>query len=286
MNKFLLLAFGLGLAQPLVAALQTDIEYGRAAGESLQLDANIPEGTGPFAAVILVHGGGWTAGDKSGGPGKGYMAPMHEPLSAAGFAWFSVNYRLAPKHHYPACVDDVEAAIRWVFAHAKEYRIDPRRIALASESAGSHVAVMAALRLDASVRLAALVPFYGRYDLTADLKPGGELNANQAALFGRTLFDEETRSILRAASPIHYVKPGLPPFLLVHGTVDPKVPYEQSVMLQTKLREAKVPCDLLTIKGGGHGMLGWPAVAPTFKQDVVAWLQRTLAKDATAPATQ
>ena len=62
--------------------------------------------------LILVHGGGWNAGDKSGGPKKGYMAPMHEPLQKAGFAWFSINYRLAPKHPYPACVEDVETAIR------------------------------------------------------------------------------------------------------------------------------------------------------------------------------
>jgi acetyl esterase/lipase len=83
------------------AAVQTDIEYGRADGVSLKLDAAVPDGVGPFPAVILVHGGGWTGGDKSGGPKKGYMAPMHEPLSAAGFAWFSINYRLAPTFRHP-----------------------------------------------------------------------------------------------------------------------------------------------------------------------------------------
>ena len=57
--------------------------------------------------MILVHGGAWNAGDKSGGKGKGFMAPMHEPLTRAGFAWFSINYRLAPKHRYPACVENV-----------------------------------------------------------------------------------------------------------------------------------------------------------------------------------
>src|SRR5213075_2196302 len=88
------------------------------AGESLKLDAYVPEGAGPFPAVILVHGGGWTAGDKSGGPKKALIAPMQEPLERAGFAWFSVNYRLAPKHRYPACIEDVEAAIRWVKSHA------------------------------------------------------------------------------------------------------------------------------------------------------------------------
>src|SRR5262245_17453015 len=98
MKKALVLGFGLTAALTAAAALQTDIEYGTAGGESLCLDAYIPEGPGPFPAVILIHGGGWNAGDKSGGPTKGFMAPMHEPLAKAGFAWFSINYRLAPKH--------------------------------------------------------------------------------------------------------------------------------------------------------------------------------------------
>ena len=75
-----LLLLSLGVAVAARAGLQTDIEYGRADGESLKLDAYVPDGTGPFPAVILVHGGGWNAGDKSGGPQKGYMAPMHAPL--------------------------------------------------------------------------------------------------------------------------------------------------------------------------------------------------------------
>src|SRR3954453_8729817 len=110
--------FFLGCARLATAAHLTDIEYGTAAGESLKLDAYVPDGAGSFPAVILVHGGGWNAGDKSGGPKKGYMAPMHEPLQQAGFAWFSINYRLAPKQPYPACIDDVETAIRWVKANA------------------------------------------------------------------------------------------------------------------------------------------------------------------------
>ncbi len=276
MKILLTLALSCSLIGSSRAALQTDIEYGQAGGERLLLDANVPPGAGPFPAVILVHGGGWTAGDKSGGPSKGYMAPMHEPLTAAGYAWFSVNYRLAPKHRYPACVDDVAAAIRWVFAHAAEYRIDIRSIVLSGESAGAHVAVAALLQLKPETRLAAIVPFYGRYDLGSDLKAGTELTTNIAALTGRKMVDDETRAILRAASPLNDIRPGLPPFLLVHGTRDDRVPYEQSTLLKAKLAANRVPCELLTIEGGGHGMLGWPAFAPTFKQDVVAWLTRTL----------
>jgi alpha-L-fucosidase 2 len=276
----LLLASGLAAR----AAHHTDIEYGQAGGESLKLDAFVPEGAGPFPAVILVHGGGWTGGDKSGGPRKGYMAPMHEPLEKAGFAWFSINYRLAPKHRYPAPLEDVETAIRWVKAHAKEYRLDPQRIALSGESAGGHLAVLAVVRAEQDTRVAAMVPFYGRVELADDLKAGDELRAPLMALFDRKTFDDSTRALLREASPIHFVKAGLPPFLFVHGTADASVPYQQSVEMQAKLRAAGVPADLITIKEGIHGMLSWDAVAPDYKRQVVAWLQKTLKLPAAGPA--
>jgi alpha-L-fucosidase 2 len=272
------LSFALILAVTDLAfgALQTDVEYGNAGGESLKLDAYVPDGAGPFPAVILVHGGGWTAGDKSGGPRKALIAPMQEPLERAGFAWFSINYRLAPKHRYPACIDDIETAIRWVKKHASEYRVDPKRIALSGESAGGHLVALAAVRADESTRLAAIVPFYGVFDLAARVKPGEPLMPNYTALFGRETADAQAIALLREASPITQVKAGLPPFLLLHGTADNRVPFDQSLRMQARLREAGVPCELITIKEGAHGMTGWPALAPDFKDRVVAWLARTM----------
>ncbi len=257
------------------ATTQTDIEYGRAGGETLLLDAHIPDGPGPFSAVILVHGGGWTGGDKSGGTSKGYMAPLHEPLTEAGIAWFSINYRLAPQHIFPAPVEDVETAIRWVKAHAAEYRIDPKRIALSGESAGAHLVVAAVVRADEATRVAAVVPIYGRYDLT-QFKPDAAIGGGIAALSGHKIFNAEARALLEKASPLQQVKSGLPPFLLLHGTADASVPFQQSVMLLEKLRAAKVPAEMIPIEGGVHGMLGWPAIAPEFKQKIVAWLNRTM----------
>lgn len=273
-----LLCFTLLLAagSPAGAAQYTDIEYGRAGGESLRLDAAIPDGPGPFAAVILVHGGGWTGGDKSGGPKKAYIAPLHGPLQQAGLAWFSINYRLAPKHPYPACLDDVLTAVRWVKAHAAEYRIDPDRIGLSGESAGGHLVALAAIRADTGARVAAVIPIYGRFDLTDQFQPGAVLRGNTAALLGRAVLDETAHALAREASPLLHVKAGLPPFLLVHGSADTTVPYDQSVQLQTKLRAQGVPCDFLTITGGIHGMVTWDKVAPTYKQDIVAWIARTL----------
>jgi acetyl esterase/lipase len=267
-----------------VAALKTNLEYGRVGRERLYLDAFVPEGAGPFPAVVLVHGGGWTGGDKSGGPLKGYMLPMHEPLLQAGFAVFSVNYRLAPQHPYPACIEDVEAAIRWVKAHAAESKVDTARIALAGESSGGHLVALAAVRADASTRVAAVAAFYGIFGFLGEQPANGVLHPNIAALIGRATYDDAARKILASASPLLAVKAGLPPFLLVHGTADFTVPYSQSVAMQTRLREAGVACELLTIENGAHGMINWDATAPDYKAKVVAWLRRTLAQDRQTPA--
>lgn len=276
MKKLLVGLFALACLAPAWAGLTKDIEYGTAAGESLKLDAYVPEGAGPFPAVILVHGGGWNAGDKSGGPGKGYTVPLHGALEQAGFAWFEVNYRLAPKFRYPACVEDVETAIRWVKAHAKEYHLNLQRLVLCGESAGGHVVGAVAMRADASTRMAAIVPFYGRFDLIDDTAMGAALSPNIAGLVGHTHFNDASKAILREASPLFQAKAGLPPFLLVHGTADDRVPYSQSIKLQARLKELNVPCDLITVQGGVHGMIGWDKIKSDYRDQVVAWLKRTL----------
>ena len=87
-----------------------DVEYGATAGERLRLDAHVPDGDGPFPMVIVAHGGGWSAGDK-----RKDIAVILEPLTKSGaFTRFSINYRLAPTNHWPACFEDVQTAIRWV----------------------------------------------------------------------------------------------------------------------------------------------------------------------------
>jgi alpha-L-fucosidase 2 len=202
---------------------------------------------------------------------------MESPLGKAGFAWFSINYRLAPKHPYPACIDDVETAIRWVKAHAAAYHVDPRRIAIAGESAGGHLVALAAVRADPSTRVAAVVVFYGRVDMLADFRnQHGRLLGNLAQLFGTTQLTAGTEEILRSASSLYQVRPGLPPFLLLHGTKDTQVPYQESIKMRAKLQAAGVPCELITIPNGPHGMFSWTKFDPNYQNKVVTWLQQTL----------
>ena len=99
------------------------------------MDAHIPQGRGPFAAVILVHGGGWSGGSKQ----AAFIKPLFPVLDGSGLAWFSIDYRLAPKYQHPAAAEDVEQAIRYVKTHAREFRVDPNRLALMGESAGGHL---------------------------------------------------------------------------------------------------------------------------------------------------
>ena len=133
-----------------------DVEYGQVDGVQLTLDAHVPDGDGPFPAAILVHGGGWVAGDK-----QQYITYIFQPLSDAGFAWFSINYRLAPQFKFPTDGDDVESAIRFVRANAAKYKVDPSRIALIGESAGGHLVSYVGARNQADSRVAAVVSMYG-----------------------------------------------------------------------------------------------------------------------------
>ena len=268
-------ALGIVLSLSLAAAAQagpmSDIEFSRPGGVPLALDAFVPEGGGPFPACILVHGGGFTKGDK-----RTFITPLFEPLGRAGFAWFSIDYRLAPAHRFPACVEDVEAAIRWVKAHAAEYRVDPARIALIGESAGGHLVSLAGTRADAGTRVAAVVPFYAPHDLESRVRAAATVPAWMEGLFGLTETNEATWKVLRAASPHHHVRPGLAPYLLIHGTKDDKVPFQQSVAFQAKMKAAGNACDLVVIEGGAHGMGGWETIDPGYKDKLVGWLRRTL----------
>ena len=254
------------------AELKTDIEFAQVGGTNLTLDAFVPEGAGPFPTCILVHGGGFTRGDKTS-----YIKPLFGPLSKAGFVWFTINYRLAPQHRYPACVEDVESAIRWVKAHAAEYKADPKRIAIIGESAGGHLVSLAGVRAKAETRVAAVVPFYAPHDLELQVNHRHALGPSMEALFGLTELNDAAWKTLREASPISYVRKGLSPYLLVHGTKDATVPFEQSLKFQDKMKAAGNVCDLIAVEGGIHGMGGWEKIDPSYKEKMIAWLRKTLA---------
>jgi acetyl esterase/lipase len=248
-----------------------DVEYARAGGDRLALDVCVPDGPGPWPAVLLVHGGGWSSGDRTQA-----ARPLRAPLLAAGLAWIALDYRLAPRHRHPSAVEDLRSAVLWVKAHAGALGVDATRLALVGESAGGHLVVSAAVAAGEDARVAAVVPFFAPVDLEADTERRGGLSTSLRALFGREAVDAETHALLREASPLRRVRPGLPPFLLVHGTADMSVPYEQSLRLREALRGADVPCTLVTVPDGTHGTRGWSRTLPGWRDQVVAWLAAAL----------
>jgi len=243
-----------------------DVEFARPAGVSLTLDADIPDSPRPQPAVLLVHGGGWEAGDK-----RTYIKPWFSTLTEARIAWFTINYRLGPQWKHPAAVEDIESAIQWIRANAKRLGIDADRIAVMGESAGGHLAAQAALR--ARQKVAALVSFYGVHDLELWFKQRGETPKNIAKYLPDT--KPET---LKEASPVTWVKRTSPPMLLIHGTADKGVPWEQSKTLCEKASGSGAACELVLIEGAPHGVENWEA-DPKFqvwKPKLVEWLRVTL----------
>lgn len=255
------------------AQLRTDIEFAKVADISLTLDAYVPEKNGSFPAVIVVHGGGFTAGDK-----QTFVKPLFDPLTRAGFTWFTINYRLAPEHRFPAAIEDLERAIQYVRSHAKEYKVDPERIALMGESAGGHLVSFVGAQNKSSARVAAVVSFYGPHDFEARARANGQLSESVRAFLGLTELNESAYRVLREASPVTYVKKGMPPFLLIHGTEDPLVPYQQSVAMCAKMKLAGNVCEVFTVQGAAHGVGGWeknPAFQ-AYKVKMIDWLRKTL----------
>ena len=130
-NSIFLLAMA-GAATLCAAAVdQKDVEYARPGGKPVLLDLHVPDGPGPFPAAILVHGGGFDEGSKSTN-----VRPLFEPLANAGYAWFSIDYRMAPEFRFPQANEDINSAIQWVKANAANYHVDTAKIALIGESAG------------------------------------------------------------------------------------------------------------------------------------------------------
>lgn len=195
--------------------------------------------------LIQVHGGGWTIGDKSQ---QGLI--LMNRMAARGWVCVAVNYRLAPKHPFPAQIQDVKRAIAWTREHIASYGGDPSYLVITGGSAGGHLAALAALTPgvaayqpgfeDADTTVSACVPFYGVYDL-------GGITGDKAALAMRDRFlaprvfrkdPEEHREEFELASPLMHVKPDAPDFFVIHGAHDGLVSVRQARAFADRLRGA------------------------------------------------
>lgn len=255
--------------------MRPDIEYGRARGQSLQMDAYLPDGEGPFPAVIVVHGGAWVAGDR-----RLNVQPLLQPLNDAGFAVFSISYRLAHDiFSFGLAIEDVKQAIRYVHAHAGAYAVDPARVALLGESAGGHLASMAALQASGpDEAISAVVALYSPSDLVSIARSSTLIPENIRQSIKGTPWADMVLAGLRRFSPIEYVRRDMPPFLLMHGAADTVVPFEQSVQMCSRIREVGGSCELIAVKNAPHGIRRWETVpeAAGYKREIIDWLTHRL----------
>ncbi|MDR2850096.1 MAG: alpha/beta hydrolase, partial [Verrucomicrobiota bacterium] len=228
-------------AEPAVFA---ELPYGEDARQRLDLylPPDYKTHAGPLPLILLIHGGGWEAGDKEGV--RGYARFFVDQ----GFAAAGINYRLRPAHLLPTQITDCQSAVRWLRGHAKDYNLDPARVGAWGHSAGGHLA--AALGAGADVQ--AVCDFCGPTDFTDYAGDGKPING-LPAFFGGALA-EKWDAVLQA-SPALRVTRDSAPMLIVHAPDDELVPLAQSRKLLAALQTNGVPGELIELAAGtgGHG---------------------------------
>lgn len=282
----LITILALALATSMYALDLKDVEYAKPNGKPVLLDLHVPDGPGPFPTAILVHGGGFDEGSKSTN-----VRPLFDVLAQAGFAWFSIDYRLAPAAHHTQANEDVISAIRWVKANAKKFDLDASKIALIGESAGGLLVNYVGTHETPESKVAAIVDFYGPVDygrMALERRDHPErfnmksINRHAANGGGIHFFEVEELNDaglakLRDSAPLYAVHRGMTPFLVIHGTKDDQVPFSQSELLCKAMDKVSATCDLIPVKDGGHGMGGWKAPEMQhWKAEMVKWLKVTL----------
>ena len=260
---------------PVVASSQltfsqvlNDVTYCTDDGVDLKMDVYFPwKPAGPSPVILFVHGGGWVGGTKTGTPGLSYFLD----LARRGYTTFSIDYRLAPTYTFPASIIDVKCAVRSIRAHATNYNIDPSRIGAWGASAGGHLVALLGTSdqsagwdvgqyLDQSSRVNVVVDMYGIHDLTTEYVVGNIRGLD------RLVFRAQgpTDPILAKASPVTYITPDDPPFLILHGDMDPVVPITQSQVFYDRLVAGGVSATFIPVHNGGHGFnaIGGPISPP------------------------
>lgn len=248
--------------------MEKDISYIPDGDEAQKLDLYLPEKAAdkPLPLVVHIHGGGWIGGSK-------YPCAV-APMVLRGYAVASVEYRFSQKAKFPAQIQDCQAAIRWLRAHAEEYHLDAEHVGVVGGSAGGHLSSLVGTaggknafpkiggKEEQSDRVQAVCDIFGPSDFSTVVQQAADdknvKNIFQfntpadpySSLIGTKLDDKVKAD---AVSPVHYVSKDNPPFLILHGTHDTLVPYAQSEEFAAALKEKGVTVWLQKIPGAGHG---------------------------------
>jgi len=243
------------VAFPAGFSSQLNVVYTKVGDWEGKMDLYLPpKEKGLSPVVINIHGGGWNHGVKESQTG-------YNTFFKNGFAVANIEYRMTPQATAPAAVEDTRCALIYLIKNAKQLNIDVKRIVVMGGRSGGHLALMAGLlandhRFDGncsitdSVKVAAIIDKYGITDVW-DWAYGKDLTSKSAVNWlGKYSKDE---AFARSVSPVNYVNKNSPPTFIVHGDSDPTVPYQQSVKLHAKFKEAGVTTEFMTVPGGLHG---------------------------------
>jgi len=255
--------------------VETDVVFGSAGARQLHCDVYTPtERDAPLPGVLLLHGGGWRRGTREVMRGYGLR------VGRAGFVCVASEYRLVGETAWPAQLADVQLALRWMYDNADRLGIDPTRIAIHGNSAGAHLALMAASTQQHAdlgeperepVPIAAVVAIYPPTLLYASAE-----RASGGVPAGALLGAEATPASAALASPRSHVTSSFPPTFLVHGSADQVVPPSASRHMYDDLRAAGVAVEYKIFSSLPHGFANIPEYQRLISQEIVSFLQRTL----------
>lgn len=254
--------------------LLRDVVYGSGGDVALKMDILRPKETPkkPMPVVVWIHGGAWRAGSKDG------IVQRFSRYVERGYLGVSISYRLTDVAPFPAQVEDCKCAIRYLRAHAEKYNLDPKRIGIWGSSAGGHLVAFLGVAgdqkqfdgkggwADQSSAVQAVCDFFGPSNLVAMAgQPSGMNHENaqspEGQLVGGSIMENKEKAM--AASPVTYATKDDPPFLIMHGTKDNTVPFDQSELMTKALRKAGADVEFVPVIDAGHG-------GPQFREAEVA----------------
>lgn len=235
--------------------IEPDIVYASPGGEQLLLDLYLPTGSGPFPCVLVVHGGAWRIG------GKLQLSHYARGLAERGFVAAAISYRLAPRHRFPAQLDDCRCALTWIGANAERYSIDVDRLGAIGYSAGGHLVELLAVesqKTSAAGDKEKSSGSGGLPRLKAVAAGGAPCDFRSMPADSRVLAywlggsRSQLPDVYKAASPAAFVQAGDPPMFLFHGKDDILVPVAESRRMAGLLHDAGVECESYEVEGAGH----------------------------------
>ncbi|HNY27392.1 MAG TPA: alpha/beta hydrolase [Candidatus Sumerlaeota bacterium] len=254
---------------------QRDVVYGHKDGMALTFDVVKPLKNANGAGILWMISGGWFSSWTP--PEK--LEGMYNHLTEKGFTVFLVRHGSAPKYKVPDAIEDVRRAVRFIRKTAANYGVDPERLGVTGASAGGHLSLMLGTASDPgdpkaedevlrqSDRVACVVAYFGPTDLRPWVKEGTKMSTDFPAL----LFEEKKAL---DCSPLLQVSKDDAPTLLLHGDKDTLVPLDHSEKILDAFKKAEVPCDLIVIKGAGHGFEGDDDRHA--REATVAWFEKYL----------